>query len=165
MTTKIISPKMKPHNRLWSRVDRRGPDDCWEWTAHCKSNGYGQISIHNKQLLTHRVAWEVTNGPIPDGLYVCHHCDNPPCCNPAHLFLGDQFDNMRDAREKGRKPPLNPPRERILQRLTPLDVRCVRHWLKDGRWNLREISEAFGVCNATISNIKAGRTWKRIDTR
>lgn len=90
--------------RLWEKVDRTG--DCWVWTAKTRSSfGYGMIRVGGtpgRLVSAHRVAWELTNGPIPDGLWVLHGCDNPPCCNPAHLHLGTRADNMREMSERGR---------------------------------------------------------------
>jgi hypothetical protein len=74
------------------------PSGCWEWTRARSHDGYGVY----KKLRAHRVAYELAFGPIPDGLSVLHHCDNPPCVNPARLFLGTQSDNMRDCYRKGR---------------------------------------------------------------
>lgn len=83
--------------RFRSRVDVRGPDECWEWTAGRMPHGYGAIWDTSIGL-----AWELAHGPIPDGLWVLHRCDNPPCCNPAHLWLGTQADNDNDRKVKGR---------------------------------------------------------------
>lgn len=93
-----------PETRLWARVDKSGgPDVCWPWTGARRAEGYGMISDGNGHNTgTHRLAWTFTNGPIPAGLFVCHRCDNPPCCNPAHLFLGTNADNARDRADKGR---------------------------------------------------------------
>lgn len=92
-------------DRLWSRVVIM-PSGCLEWTGAKKRYGYGTISdlsgSGRKNLPTHRLAWELTYGPIPDGLFICHRCDNPPCCNPDHLFLGTHTENMADMRSKGR---------------------------------------------------------------
>src|ERR1700758_4972125 len=80
------------------------PNGCWEWTAaRLKSKAdYGILLSHGKGLRAHRVAWEKTFGPIPEGMQVLHRCDNPPCINPEHLFLGTHIDNMTDMRVKGR---------------------------------------------------------------
>ena len=86
--------------KFWSKVNRRGPDDCWEWM---NSGTYGHFYIGKGQARpAHRIAYELTYGDIPVGLCVCHHCDNPPCCNPTHLFVGTVQDNMRDKVAKGR---------------------------------------------------------------
>ena len=93
-----MSPVKTPlAERFWSHVAVTSPDDCWEWIAARLPKGYGLTSDdQRRRRYAHRVSWEMTHGPIPDGLFVLHHCDNPPCVNPAHLFLGDQHDNHVD---------------------------------------------------------------------
>jgi hypothetical protein len=91
--------------RFWEKVDRRGPDQCWLWTAALTGNGYGVIRLdtHLPRVQAHRASWMLSNGPIPDGLWVLHRCDTPRCVNPAHLFLGTRADNVQDMIAKGRQ--------------------------------------------------------------
>lgn len=87
---------------FWSHVDGVGSDGCWSWTMCCFPKGYGAFKFNGKQWRTHRLAWTLTHGQIPDGLQVNHHCDNPACVNPAHLYIGTQKDNRQDAVRRGR---------------------------------------------------------------
>ena len=89
--------------RFWAKVDASG--DCWEWTGQRHRTGHGVFTVPGgtpRQQQAHRVSWEMHNGPIPEGMNVCHKCDNPPCIRPEHLFLGSQLDNLRDMIAKGR---------------------------------------------------------------
>ena len=88
--------------RLWSRVLKT--DGCWIWRGAVNERGYGKVAIRGMRY-THRVAWEVTHGPIPEGLCVLHRCDHPPCCRPDHLFLGTRAENIADCVAKGRQRP------------------------------------------------------------
>lgn len=89
-------------DRFWSRVARKGPDDCWLWTGGLFGFGYGACWYEGRTTQAHRLSWEMAHGPIPDGLAVLHRCDNPPCVNPSHLFLGTLADNTYDMMRKGR---------------------------------------------------------------
>lgn len=86
--------------RFWAKVEKT--DGCWLWTAALSTTGYGRIGVGKKMAYTHRLSWEMHNGPIPPGMHICHHCDNPKCVRPDHLFLGTRTDNMRDMWRKGR---------------------------------------------------------------
>lgn len=88
--------------RFWSKVSKCECDKCWEWTASLNSKGYGRMNMQGRTGLSHRLSWLIHFSEIPDGLDVLHHCDNPKCVNPNHLFLGTHSDNMRDMVKKGR---------------------------------------------------------------
>jgi hypothetical protein len=94
---------MSLEERFWAKV--RKSEGCWEWVGSKIPKGYGNIGISYrppKSALAHRVSWEIHFGPIPGGMFVCHHCDNPGCVRPDHLFLGTNLDNIRDSESKGR---------------------------------------------------------------
>ena len=92
--------------RFWAKVDMRSEDECWPWKAapRRKDEGYGAFYFEGRQQPASKIAWILTNGrPVPDGLVVCHSCDNPPCCNPNHLWVGTRIDNDKDRIAKGRQ--------------------------------------------------------------
>lgn len=104
---------MNLHDRTWAKVRQGDPDECWPWQAALSSTGYGVAGWNGSSTSAHRAIWMLTYGEIPPGLMVCHACDNPPCCNPSHLFLGTQRENMQDAQRKGRIPTGRTPSRRV----------------------------------------------------
>lgn len=144
--------------RFWRKVSRPGMLECWEWQGSFLRRGYGQFSVsHASTCHAHRMAYLLTF-PEWDGKgFVCHRCDNPPCCNPAHLFVGTHQENMRDMIAKGRK---------IIMRgtahgrgrLTEADILEIRQSTKTGI----ELAAEFGVSQSHISGIRHRRFWSHI---
>lgn len=148
-------------DRLWPKV-RKG-DGCWEFIGHRDAHGYGRVAIGTGErrglsLLAHRVAWELTNGPIPADRHVLHRCDNPPCVRPDHLFLGDQRANNTDRDSKGRVRHGSTHRS---AKLTEHDVSEIRMLAAAGLMTQRQIAELFGVSHGAVSDLLRGLTWKR----
>jgi hypothetical protein len=149
--------------RFWSKVERRGDDECWPWTAYRNHTGYGVLSNpgkHQGTTLAHRFSFELHVGPVPDGLCVLHRCDNPPCCNPKHFFLGTRDDNNKDRTLKGRgRAPRGPAHAKA--KLTEEDVRQIRAMAALGietTW-----MAALFPCNRnSINHIRAGRNWRHV---
>lgn len=144
---------------FWSRTKKT--DTCWIWTAARSSAGYGQLRYGGKIILIHRLSYELFIGPIPDGIFVCHKCDNPPCCRPDHLFLGTAFDNTKDCAQKGRTRNYeigrgkNRGEHHPYHKLTEADVRAIRA----DPGSLSNIAKRFGMSVAAIHAIKQRRNW------
>ena len=135
--------------RFWRKVDKTG--DCWLWTG-CVVNSYGQIDRRG----AHRVSYEINIGPIPDGLFVCHRCDNPKCVRPEHLFLGTPKENMHDKIAKGRDT-----RGSAVNtaRLKPEDVDAIRAAHQAGETQV-SIGKRFGIGQAHVSSIVREKSWR-----
>ncbi len=129
---------------------------CWLWTGGTDGSGYGQIGNgHGKTIHAHRASWLIYKGLIPDGLSVLHKCDNPPCVNPQHLFLGTQQDNITDCCNKKRQ---CIGQERPIAKLTNEMVIAIR---RDPRTH-KEIAIAFNISRTTVAYVKNGKTWKHV---
>lgn len=140
--------RLERYTRFWLLMTR--PEvGCWEWQGHRTVYNYGQFERNTK---AHRLAYELAVGEIPDGMLVCHRCDNPPCCRPDHLFLGDKEKNGRDMAAKGRA---------RTSRFTPDEIRSIRAMVKEGHVQ-RQLARALDVHPTTINRIVRERTWKEV---
>jgi hypothetical protein len=146
--------------RFWLQVDRKR-EGCWEWQGLRAEGGYGRAWLHGTIHRAHRVAWAAVEGELPAGVQVCHHCDNPPCCRPSHLFIGSQADNIADAMEKGRlvKPPDPTGEGNPSAILTEEDVRQIKALAAEPR---AEVAARFGVSKSCLQDIYKGRTWTHV---
>jgi hypothetical protein len=154
--------------RLWQNIKVGRASQCWPWHSASTTRGYGVIynNISRKKVLAHRAAWIVTNGPIPDGegahgTVVMHTCDNRLCCNPAHLRLGTQADNIHDMEAKGRRKHGVRSGERHHGTvLTAADVRKIRA-VGDPKLD-QQLADKFGMAASSIKQVRLRRTWKHI---
>jgi hypothetical protein len=144
--------------RFWSHVEKT--ETCWLWKPAVKSGDYGRIRVKGRgaKVKAHVLSYTMHVGPIPDGLNVLHHCDNPPCVRPDHLFVGTHDDNMKDKVAKGRQGK----GERMgLSKLNPDLVRAIRLRLADGVGQ-RQTAREFKVSRTTVRWIDIGKTWKHV---
>lgn len=146
---------MNESGRFWSKVDRSG--DCWLWTGGTLHYGYGGFWLEGKTLRAHRVAWELENGAVPDGLCVLHRCDVPACVKVSHLFLGTHKDNVADMYAKRRR--RQDGEFNNSAKLMASDVRDIR--LQKGQ-RQDKMAATYGVSEATVSCILSGKLWASI---
>lgn len=152
-------------DRFWERVDRRGPDDCWEWQSYINDSGYGITrGRKNKAFRAHVMAYEFTYGPVPGNMFVCHKCDNRACCNPAHLFVGTPADNVRDMVEKGRVARDTGRRGELhgMSKVTDEGVREMRELARDGL-SYAELGRRYGISDVQVSRIVRRMCWNHLD--
>lgn len=135
--------------KFHSKVARREPDRCWPWLGASNRDGYGHFRVGTRTLIASRVAAALAHGE-PNGVLVCHSCDNPICCNPSHLWFGSDADNVADCKAKGRKP-LIPGTFKLL----PEQVKKI-HASTQPR---HVICRLFDVSESTVSRIKSGKCW------
>lgn len=162
-----FGPTPRPiSDRLWSHVQICEPVACWPWVGTVDSCGYGRIRCgslanntrHYRQV--HRVVWEIVHGPIPVGLCVLHHCDNPPCVNPQHLWLGTQQDNIADMVKKGRnfsfkrqRGVKNPNAKLTEQRVREIRTSNIGTYILARQYNVRSM---------TIWRVRMRKTWRHV---
>jgi hypothetical protein len=150
--------------RFWSKVDRSaGPDACWPWLTG-QNRGYGCFTNNGQNLRAHRFAYELTKGPIPDGLDCLHTCNNPPCCNPAHLYAGTALDNSHDTIKAGHwKGNVLPPMPGELNpkaKLTWVQVDEIRSLYATGHHTIAELGRQYGVTRENTWSIVHWYTWQ-----
>lgn len=157
-------PKFEtPEDALLHHLTVGDPDECWEWHSARTPMGYGLFTHRAKNYYAHRVAYETFVGPIPDGLDVCHTCDNPSCCNPAHLWVGSAKDNAQDMVKKGRDcHAVFRGEDHANSKLTASQVREIRRLCEEGI-NQTEIGKRFSVSQSAVMAIRTGRTWKHLE--
>lgn len=148
--------------KFWSRVQIKGLLDCWEWTGAKEPRDYGHTQgTRGENTRAHRLSWELTYGVIADDMYVCHKCDNPPCCNPVHLYLGTPKENAQDRdRRKRRRPPKGIDNGRA--KLKESDIKEIRSLIAQGITQT-VIAKKYGICRGGVSKIKLGKSWSHIN--
>lgn len=141
---------------FWDRAKKT--KGCWVWTAGKYSTGYGRFKTKGVEYLAHRFAWQLKFGPIEKGLYICHHCDNPSCINPKHLFKGTPSENARDRERKKRG---NAPRGEMHchSKLNTKQIIIIRKL----NGSQEEIAKMFGVTRENIRNIRNRKSWRHVE--
>lgn len=154
-------------NKFLSKVDIKSDDECWYWASTKFPNGYGRFKFKEdgrwRDLLAHRVSYEIKNGEIPKGLVICHKCDNRSCVNPNHLFAGTQAQNLADMDRKGRRVNYDKSGERNpSSKLTKEQVIEIRNKYVPKVYTGRMLAEEYGVSIPLIEKILSRRVWKEV---
>lgn len=157
-------PQVSPQDaqRFWSQVDKRGPDECWPWMAgvNVRRDGYGRFWIKRREYRTNRMAYWLHYEIDPGQNDVCHRCDNPPCCNPAHLFQGTRAVNLQDMTDKKRR--VYGERHGIAK-LNDGQVAEIKRRYVPRRVSMYKPAAEYGVSEMTINNIIHGKIWRHIN--
>lgn len=149
-------PRYNTESDFWSRVDKsNGDDSCWEWLRSKSPSGYGKVFFYGKDWRSHRLAFKLTYGHLPE--FVCHRCDNPPCCNPRHLFGGSPKDNTHDMIRKGRKARLLGENHQN-SKITKEQVVSIRAERRGGR-SYADLGRKYGISPGHAKDICVFRRW------
>jgi hypothetical protein len=164
-TGRFIKQSVK--ERFWSKVDKRGTDECWPWLAGKEGWGYGMFWFEGHTIHASRIAWLLTNGTIPENTFVCHSCDFSGCVNPNHLFLGTQKDNMTDRENIGMRhahlPPINRGEKHPRAKLNNALVEMAREAYKSGEYGaVGKLAKKYDVNYFTLWNAASNKTWNHI---
>ena len=146
--------------RFLAKVEKKD-NGCWEWTSQTTNGGYGKFNMRGKHILAHRYSYELHKGKIPEGLQVCHSCDNRKCVNPEHLWIGTSSDNMQDAVKKGRFPDQKGCAN-YASKLTQEMIVEIKILDESKKMTRRDIAKKFNVCAGTISHLLNEKTYKRL---
>lgn len=147
--------------RFLRECDHGSYAECWTWRGMVNTNGYGRFSLADNHRLAHRVAFEMFIGPVPEGMVVCHSCDNRLCVNPFHLWLGTQADNVQDAVRKGRHRVPDTAGERNGNRKLDWEkVAIIRSMVAGGAPKFL-VARAFQVSPSTVGGIVSNKTWRQ----
>lgn len=157
-----------PSERFWNKVRKAGPDECWQWTGAVNPDGYGFIyagkayAPNVRFIRAHRLSWEMHNGPVPDGLAVLHHCDNPLCVNPAHLYAGTQSQNCHDraVRRRGKEHRQHG-EANDNAKITEAEVIAILALLKAGK-SQTVVAKLFGLTQPYVSKLSRGQYWRHL---
>lgn len=164
---KMGKPTMPLMDRLYSHVCIDSVSGCWEWNG-TRRNGYGRLIVGSrtdgtrKSESAHRLSYKINFGVIPDGMEVCHKCDNPACINPQHLFVGTRQDNVLDREQKGRNV-VHTGEEKTNSKLTRKSVKDARWEYAHKRTSYQTLANRYGVSKRTIMNAIKGVTWKCVN--
>ncbi len=152
----------KDEERFWGKVEQGTPDECWPWSASRYLSGYGQFRKGSKGFYAHRLAYWFASGPYDEHLCICHHCDNPPCCNPRHLYLGTRADNNRDRgqRRRGKEHRQNG-EANDNAKLEESDVRAIIAALSVGETQT-SVASRFGIKQPQVSRIARRESWSHL---